>query len=218
MKNFVIFKYKMKLISFIIVTTNKFIQALTSRWHNLYYYLLGVKLHGYVWMRQVEISRNFNEIEIEKNCALDRGVVLLCSGEPLPHSKIYIGTNTYINRNTFLDATLSVIIGKDCAIGPGCYITDHDHGHDLTFPPLQQPIISNPTRIGDRVWLGANVTVLKGVTIGDRTIVGAGSVVTRDLPADVIAVGVPAKPIKYRNGLEVNKVIDNETRSRALTS
>lgn len=180
-----------------ISATNRIAQGWTSRWRNLYYLTLGVKLHGYVWMKQIEIPRNFDEIEIEKNCALDRGVVLLCSGDPLPYPKIHIGANTYINRNTFLDATLSLTIGKDCAIGPGCYITDHDHGHDPALPPLQQPMISKPTCIGDRVWLGANVTVLKGVTVGDRTIVGAGSVVTRDLPADAIAVGVPARVIKY---------------------
>ncbi|MEQ8972139.1 MAG: acyltransferase [Coleofasciculus sp. C1-SOL-03] len=181
-----------------ILATNRAIAGLNSRWRNLYYRSLGVKLHGYIWMRQVEIPRNFEDIEIESDCALDRGVVLLCSGEPLPHPKIHIRANTYINRNTFIDAIESLTIGKNCAIGPGCYITDHDHGQDLTLPPLKQPMIAKPTQIGNRVWIGANVTILKGVTIGDRTIVGAGSVVTRELPSDAIAVGVPATVIKYR--------------------
>jgi acetyltransferase-like isoleucine patch superfamily enzyme len=173
-----------------------------SRWRNLYYKMLGVKLQGYCWMRQIEIPRNFADIEIEAACALDRGVVLLCSGEPLTHPKIHIGAATYINRNTFLDATESITIGKECAIGPGCYITDHDHGQDVSLQPLAQPMLSKPTQIGDRVWLGANVTVLKGVTIGENTTVGAGSVVTKDLPAGAIAVGIPAKVIRYKPQIE----------------
>lgn len=174
-------------------------EGLRSRWRNIYYRSLGVKLHGYVWMREIEIPRNFADIEIESPCALDRGVVLLCSGEPFPHPKIYIGAHTYINRNTFLDAVESLIVGKSCGIGPNCYITDHDHGRDPKLPPLGQSMIAKPTCIGDRVWIGANVTILKGVTIGDRTIVGAGSVVTRSLPPDAVAVGNPARVIKYRN-------------------
>jgi acetyltransferase-like isoleucine patch superfamily enzyme len=177
------------------------IEGFKSRWRNLYYRTLGVKLHGYVWMRQIEIPRNFSDIEIESPCALDCGVTLLCSGDPLPHPKIYIGAHAYINRNTFLDAILSLTIGNHCAIGPGCYITDHDHGLDPTLTPLGQPMVAKPTKIGDRVWIGANVTILKGVTIGNDTIVGAGSVVTKDLPEMAIAVGVPAKVIKYRGDL-----------------
>ncbi|MCX7593417.1 MAG: acyltransferase, partial [Fischerella sp.] len=91
------------------------IEGLKSRWRNLYYRTLGVKLHGYVWMRQIEIPRNFGDIEIESSVALDRGVILLCSGEPLSHPKIYIGAHTYINRNTFLDAVISLTIGQHCA-------------------------------------------------------------------------------------------------------
>jgi acetyltransferase-like isoleucine patch superfamily enzyme len=81
-------------------------------------------------------------------------------------------------------------------IGPRCYITDHDHSHNSTEPPGAQPLISAPTRIGARCWLGAHVIVLKGVTIGDGTVIGAGSVVTKSLPAGVIAVGNPARVLK----------------------
>lgn len=149
-------------------------------------------------MREVEIPRNFNEIELEGGCSLDRGVVLLCSGELFSHSKIRIGASTYINRNTFIDASCSITIGQQCAIGPNCYITDHDHGFVGDLPPLEQPLISKPTCISDRVWLGANVTVLKGVTIGKGAVIGAGSVVTKDIPEGAIAVGVPARVIRYK--------------------
>lgn len=181
-----------------VLKTQQIMAGAVSRWRNLYYRALGVKLHGYCWMRQIEIPRNFAEIEIESSCAFDRGVVLLCSGEPVPQIKIRIGASTYINRNTFLDATESIVIGKDCAIGPDCYITDHDHGCEPSLSPLMQPLISKPTQLGDRVWLGAKVIVLKGVTIGNDAVVGAGSVVTKDIPAGMIAAGVPARVIRAK--------------------
>lgn len=168
-----------------------------SRWRNLYYKVLGVRIRGYCWLRAVEIPRDFHNIELD-GCSLDRGVVLLSTGSPSQNVKLSVGPGTYINRHTFLDAIESVKIGRDVAIGPNCYITDHDHGSDSSKPPLGQEMIAKPTAIGDWVWLGANVTVLKGVSIGERTIVGAGSVVTKSLPANVIAAGVPARVLRSR--------------------
>jgi acetyltransferase-like isoleucine patch superfamily enzyme len=57
-------------------------------------------------------------------------------------------------------------------------------------------MVSQPTAIGDRVWIGANVSILKGVNIGNQSVIGAGSVVTRNIPPGVVAVGVPAKVMK----------------------
>lgn len=168
-----------------------------SRWRNILYRAMGVRMHGYVWLRAVEIVGATHNIELDR-CSLDRGVVLLCTGPPRDGIKLSIGQGTYINRHCFLDVIESVAIGRRVAIGPGCYITDHDHGSDPMRPPLAQDMLAKPTQIGDDVWIGANVVVLKGVTIGQRTIIGAGSVVTKDLPADVVAVGVPAKVIRSR--------------------
>ncbi|GAX34321.1 acyltransferase [Nodularia sp. NIES-3585] len=187
----------MYIIKFGFIQGKWLIDGLESRWRNFYYRTLGVKLHGYIWMKQVEIPRNYSDIELEADCALDRGVTLVCSGDSLPHPKIVIGANTYINRHTFIDAIELITLGQHCAIGPGCYITDHDHGCHPSLPPLAQPMISKATIVGDRVWIGANVTILKGVTIGNDAVVGAGSVVTKDIPEKAIAVGNPAKVIKY---------------------
>ena len=173
--------------------------ALTSRWRNAYYKMRGVKMLGYSWLQDIEIPRNYQDIEIAESCALDCGVVLLCSGELSENPKLKIGAKTYINRNTFLDVTKSLTIGQECGIGPGCYITDHDHGLDPTLAPLDQPMLSKATTIGDRVWIGANVIILKGVTIGNDAVIGAGSVVTKNVPAKAIALGVPAKVIRYKD-------------------
>ncbi len=176
---------------------DRLFMGLASRWRNFYFRARGVQIKGYCWLRAVEIPRDHHNILLD-TCSLDRDVVVLCSGEPSPGVKLRIGPGTYVNRRSFLDVTESLTIGSHVAIGPGCYITDHDHGSDLSKPPLAQDMFAKPTRICDWVWLGAHVVVLKGVTIGERTIVGAGSVVTKSLPGDVIAAGVPAKIIRHR--------------------
>jgi acetyltransferase-like isoleucine patch superfamily enzyme len=170
--------------------------GVASRWRNIYYRCLGVRMQGYVWLQAVEIPRNFHNIKLDR-CSLDRGVVVLCSGNS-SDILVSIGQGTYINRRAFLDATTSLIIGRKVAIGPNCYITDHDHGSDPDKPPLDQEMVGKPTHIGDFVWIGANVVILKGVSIGERTIIGAGSVVTKSLPANVIAAGVPARVLRNR--------------------
>jgi acetyltransferase-like isoleucine patch superfamily enzyme len=175
---------------------DRLVAGLASRWRNLYFRLRGVRLRGYVLLRAIEIPRNHAEIEIEAGASLDRGVVLLCSGPPRHEPKIRIGASTYINRNTMLDASEQLEIGRECAIGPDCYLTDHDHGFAPNTSPLALPLISSPTRLEDRVWLGARVVVLKGVTIGTGAVIGAGSVVTRSIPANCVAAGVPARIIR----------------------
>ncbi len=194
----------MKSIIKITELVKRIAQGLASRLRNFYYRHLGVKLNGYVWMRQIEIPRNHSDKEIAANCALDRGVTLLCSGETLSHSKISIGANTYINRHTFIDAIQSLKIGRDCGIGPNCYLTDHDHGLDPSLPPLKQPMVAQDVVIGDRVWIGANVVILKGVNIGDDAVIGAGSIVTKNIPENAIAVGSPARVIKYKTPVTVS--------------
>ncbi len=169
--------------------------GLASRGRNAYWRARGVHVEGYCWLRAIEVPRRHRCVRLN-SCSLDRGVVLLVSGPPGDDVRIDVGPGTYLNRGTILDATVSVVIGRDVAMGPGCYVTDHDHGTDPSASPLAQPMVSRPTRVGDRAWLGAHVVVLKGVTIGDGAVVGAGSVVTRDVPAGAVAVGSPARVVR----------------------
>ena len=181
-------------------------QGAASRGRNAYLRARGVRVDGYCWLRAVEVPRNHAHISLD-GCSLDRGVVLLCLGDAAGTDvRLSVGRGAYLNRGTFVDAVERVTIGRDVAIGPRCYITDHDHGTDPARTPLGQPMVSAPTHIGDRAWLGAHVTVLKGVTIGDGTIVGAGSVVTKSLPAGVVAVGVPARVVRHRTPAEPSVV------------
>lgn len=177
-------------------TLDRIWTGLMSRIRQLFYQLTGVKIIGRCRLGKISIPKNFSRITLQSQCALDDGVTLLVVDSK---GKISVGERCYVNRNTMVDASIQITIGNDCAIGPGCYITDHDHGFDFMTPPLKLPLISKPTLIGNNVWIGANSIILKGVTIGDFAVVAAGSVVTKDVPAKTLVLGTPAKP--KMNGL-----------------
>ena len=174
------------------------ISGLASRIRRVYYRSLGVQFDGTSWLRNIEITRNASDIHLGDGIALDRGVTLVYSGTAKP-GKLTIGAHTYVNRHTIFDANHQLTVGQNCMIGPFCFLTDHDHGTTSGIPIRDQPFIDAPVTIGNDVWIGAHVTVLKGVTIGDGAIIGAASTVTRNIPANTIAVGSPAKPVRQRS-------------------
>lgn len=112
--------------------------------------------------------------------------------------RIRIGEGVFLNQGVMVAAVDLVEIGDHCMAANGCMITDGNHRFDdPTKPVTWQGFDSKgPTRLGDNVWLGANVVVTSGVTIGDRCVVGSNSVVTRDLPPGSIAAGSPAVVIR----------------------
>lgn len=108
---------------------------------------------------------------------------------------IEIGENFYTNHNvTILDGA-KVVFGNNVFIAPNCVFSTAGHAIDSEQRGRGLEI-ALPITVGDDVWFGANVTVLPGVTIGSNTIIGAGSVVTKDIPSGVIAVGNPCRVIR----------------------
>jgi acetyltransferase-like isoleucine patch superfamily enzyme len=108
-----------------------------------------------------------------------------------PGARIAIGEDALIN-GAMLHAKREIAIGAQLRLGFGARILDADlHDLDQATPERIAPV-----RLGDRVWIGANALVLRGVTIGDDVVVAAGSVVTRDLPDRCLAAGVPARPLR----------------------
>jgi len=114
------------------------------------------------------------------------------------HARIRLGERTFVGCNSEFDISEQLTIGKDVLIAPGCFITDHQHGHDAQDRIASQGTRSKPVTIEDDVWLGAKVVILPGVTIGRGAVVAAGAVVTKDVPPLEIVAGVPARAIGRR--------------------
>ncbi|MFF0223404.1 sugar O-acetyltransferase [Streptomyces sp. NPDC004629] len=110
-------------------------------------------------------------------------------------SNITIGARSFVNYHlTALDVA-AITIGEDCQIGPNVQLLTPTHPVEPQ-PRRDKLEAALPIAIGNNVWLGGGVIVCPGVTIGDNSVIGAGAVVTKDIPADVVAVGNPARPIR----------------------
>ncbi|TCV83434.1 acyltransferase [Sulfurirhabdus autotrophica] len=114
-------------------------------------------------------------------------------------ARVFIGAGTIIGRRAVIGCNEEVRIGKNVLIAENVSIRDTDHNFlDPEMPIKDQGITTKPVVIEDDVWIGYGVIITKGVNIGKGAIVGANSVVTKDIPPYSIAVGVPAKVIKER--------------------
>ncbi len=105
---------------------------------------------------------------------------------------IHLGKNVFINAGCRFQDQGGIYIGDDALIGHNAVLATLNHDPD---PAKRGNLIPSPIRIGKKAWLGANVTVLPGVTIGDGAIIAAGAVVSKDVPENAVAAGVPARII-----------------------
>jgi len=113
-------------------------------------------------------------------------------------ARVRIGQGTFLNLGVMIAALELVEIGAHCMLANGCLVTDANHRFDdFSKPVTWQGFTSKgPTRIADNVWLGAHVVVASGVSIGERCVIGANSVVTEDIPAFSVAAGAPARVLR----------------------
>lgn len=166
----------------------------------VYMYLNGVEYGKHLDIRgwcHVYRRRN-SRIQIGDSCRFNSlayynhiGLNHKCSlSTLLEGAEISIGSNCGMSAST-INAFESIVIGNDVRIGANCVIMDGDF--HLDDPRSRQP---SPIVIKDNVWLGANVVVMKGVTIGKNSIIGMNSVVTKNIPDNVVAAGNPCKVIR----------------------
>lgn len=115
-----------------------------------------------------------------------------------PEARITIGEGCFLNRETMLAAVESIEIGDHVMFANHCFVGDSDHRYDDPNVPItwQGFTPRGPILIGSNCWFGVNCVVTGGVEIGERTVIGSNSVVTKDLPGGVIAAGAPAKVIR----------------------
>lgn len=174
---------------------------------------------GVVFGRNITL-RHPHKISLGENCLIDDNVVLDAKGEQ--NRGLVLGKNVYVGRNTILSckegsifiddycnisANCSLLSETEIRLGKFCFLAGHCYlvaGGNHSFDDTSRPIMFQPSLskggilIADDVWLGAGVIVLDGVRIGQGTVVGAGSVVTQDLPEFSVAVGSPAQKIRDR--------------------
>ena len=156
------------------------------------------KLYDFNATRPTELERREKMLkemfsEVGENCYI----------EPPFHSNwggrhVHLGNNVYFNFNATLVDDTHIYIGDYTMLGPNVVIATA--GHPI-LPELREKALqfNLPVHIGKNCWLGAGVIVLPGVTIGDNTVIGAGSVVTKDIPSNVVAVGNPCKVLREIN-------------------
>ncbi len=128
-----------------------------------------------------------------KNCNICDGVTII---KP---ENLSLGSRVSIHPYSYIEATGEIFIDDFVAIASHCVIVSENHEtSDKSKLIKLQGVIPKPILIGPDVWLGARATILGGVTIGKGSVIGAGSVVTKEVPDYSVAVGVPCKVIKSR--------------------
>ncbi|WP_143247463.1 acyltransferase [Agaribacterium haliotis] len=115
------------------------------------------------------------------------------------HGPIDIGRKVGINHHCQIDGgKKGIVIGDECRIAAYCSLIAFNHRYDMAMPISEQGINSKGITLGKDIWLGTHTAVVDGVTIGDKAVVGMRSVVTKDIAANTVAAGNPAKSIKQR--------------------
>jgi acetyltransferase-like isoleucine patch superfamily enzyme len=112
---------------------------------------------------------------------------------------VSIGAKTVLGQECTISAYQHVSIGRECVIADRVMLIDFDHGVvEVDRPVRLQGIYKRDVRVGNNVWIGYGACVLRGVTVGDNAIVGTSAVVTKDVPANAVVAGVPARVIRMR--------------------
>jgi maltose O-acetyltransferase len=146
------------------------------------------------WLERQELAYLRSKMQIGKRVDIKKGLKVT-----RPEA-ITLGDYVSISLDVILQAHAPICIGDFTLIAAGVVIVTANHPFDKREKEMRLPQ-PQPVIIGKNCWIGAGTIILPGVTIGDGAVVGAGSVVTKDLPAEIICVGVPAKPIKARPGV-----------------
>lgn len=185
--------YRIKIYSFLCSIWSKTSMSLRG-----VSYGKGIKFYGF----PVIIRMVYSKISIGKNCSFRSdftsnliGINRKCIITTLRrNAEIKIGNNSGFS-GTVIASAGSIRIGKNVLCGANTTITDYDW-HGITPDKRNKAADPKPVVIEDNVWLGLNSVILKGVTIGKNSVIGANSIVTKDIPENVIAAGNPCKVIK----------------------
>ncbi|WP_282112661.1 acyltransferase [Maribacter stanieri] len=171
--------------------------SFTSFFRKNYYRLLGMQIGKGTNLPKISITWP-HQVEIGNNCQLEPNILFKYDGIWKKGPSIIINENVFLGANCEFNITDRIIIGKDSMIASGCKFIDHNHSTELLPKSERQPDTKKAIIIGKDVWLGVNVVVLSGVSLGDGCIIGGGAVVTKSIPSFEIWGGIPAKKIGMR--------------------
>jgi acetyltransferase-like isoleucine patch superfamily enzyme len=159
--------------------------------------VFGMKIGKRTYVPKIYITWP-HQVSIGENCNLEHGIYFKYDGIWNKGPAIIIEDNVFIGAGCEFNIRKKIIVGVDTLIASGCRFIDHNHGLLTNHLIRKQEGTEAEIIIGDDVWIGCNVVVLKGVTIGNGAVVAAGSVVTKSIPSLEIWGGVPAKKISER--------------------
>ncbi len=142
-------------------------------------------------------------VTIGPNCEIRHGAHF----EVYDEGRVTIAARAVIGVNNWIQGNGDVTIGPDTILGPNVVLTSTSHQTDLSLPIQQQPLSKRPITIGRDVWIGANATILAGVQIGDQAVIGANSLVNRDVSPASIVAGCPARFINLRRATPTRRTI-----------
>ena len=166
--------------------------------YKFYLILRGIKISFSAQISKFQINWP-HQLSIGPNCVFENNLVFKYDSIWRKGPNIIIGKNVFIGCNTEFNISDRISIGDNCLIASNCKFIDHDHGfNDLNKPIRLQESKLSPIIIENNVWIGTNCIILKGVTIGSSSIIGAGSVVTKNVPPNEIWCGAPASQKKKR--------------------
>ena len=169
---------------------------------------LSEKLRTWYWRRFIlmqggEVGEDFRllkgaffSLEKGSKVKIGKGVTLAENTGVYvgPKGSLVLGSDVFIGRASTLGANLEITVGAGTQIAHQVTLIDTDHRFDQTEKPLlQQGQVTAPIHIGCQTWIGANAVILKGTTIGDHCVVGAGAIVTREVPSATVTVGNPGR-------------------------
>ena len=118
-------------------------------------------------------------------------------GDKYFNSKLEIGDGTSFEQSCHIIAADDLRIGKNCVISAFVYIADCNHSFEKGKSALSTPLIVKKTKIGDNCFIGIGAKIMPGVELGDNCVIGANAVVTKNIPENAIAAGIPAKILRF---------------------
>ena len=141
----------------------------------------------------LQIGKNAR-VELGRWSWLGHGTKIRCH-----EGVVSIGAKTVMGQECTISAFQHVSIGRECVIADRVMLIDFDHGMVEVERPIRlQGIYKRDTRVGNNVWIGYGACILRGVTVGDNAVIGTNAVVTKDVPANAVVGGVPARVIRMR--------------------